>query len=240
MNPYHPYSIFPLGDAGLIIDFGNRIDEAINKKILQLFYQLKNDAHPWITDLVPAYSSLAVYYDLCSVYQKRGEDQTAFETMAVLIEEWMNKQEYLLPQKNRQVEVPVCYAKRFATDIEYITQQKNICIDEIVRLHTSKVYRVFMIGFQPGFAYMGLVDERISVPRKPQPQNVPAGAVGIAGSQTGIYPFDSPGGWQVIGQTPMQLFDKNKTQPVVFQPGDEIKFYSITEDEFANYQTRRT
>ena len=97
-----------------------------------------------------------------------------------------------------------------------------------------------MVGFLPGFAYMGQVDERIAVPRKPEPQNVLAGAVGIAGNQTGIYPLDSPGGWQIIGRTPMRPFDKDKEQPVVFEPGNQIKFYSITEDEFAHYQTGHT
>jgi inhibitor of KinA len=235
MNPYHPYSIFPLGDMGLIIDFGNKIDEGINKKVLQLFHQLKKHSHSCIIDLVPAYSSLAVYYDVCAVYQKRKEDKTAFETMADLVEEWMNEEEQILPQQNRLIEVPVCYSEKFATDIQYISQQKDICVEEIVQLHASKTYRVYMIGFLPGFAYMGPVDDRIAIPRKPQPQNVAAGAVGIAGNQTGIYPLDSPGGWQIIGRTPMKLFNKNKNQPVAFEPGDEIKFYSITEDEFANY-----
>jgi inhibitor of KinA len=240
MNPYQPYSVFPLGDAALLIDFGNRIDEDINKKVLGLFHCLKKKAHPYIIDLIPAYSSLAVYYDVTAAWQKKEKDTTAFETMADLIETLSNTQEQMREEKNRTIDVPVCYAPRFATDIDYIARQKNICVEEIIQLHTAKTYRVYMVGFLPGFAYMGQVDERIAVPRKPEPKNVLAGAVGIAGSQTGIYPLDSPGGWQIIGRTPLKPFDKDKEQPVVFEPGNQIKFYSITEDEFAHYQTGHT
>jgi inhibitor of KinA len=240
MNHYHPYSIFPLGDAALIIDFGNRIDEDINKKLLQLFHQLKNASHPCILGLIPAYSSLAVYYDVLFIHQKKEKDATAFETMADIIEEISGKEELNVDVENRLIEVPVCYAPDFAPDIDFLAQQKNCTVEDIVRLHTAKTYRVYMIGFLPGFAYMGQVDERIAVPRKPQPQNVVAGAVGIAGNQTGIYPLNSPGGWQIIGRTPMKLFNKNNEQPVAFEPGDAIKFYSITENEFANYQTRHS
>ncbi|MGN6164603.1 MAG: 5-oxoprolinase subunit PxpB [Flavisolibacter sp.] len=239
MNPFHPYTVFPLGDAGLIIDFGNIIDEATNKKVLHLFHVLKNSSHPYITDVVPAYSSLAVYYNVIAVCQKKN-DKTAFETMAELIEAIIEKNEEAPSQQIRLIEVPVCYAPKFSTDIQYIAQQKNISVDQIIAIHTSKTYRVYMIGFLPGFAYMGQVDERIVIPRKPEPQNVVAGTVGIAGVQTGIYPLDCPGGWQVIGRTPLQLFDKDREQPILFQPGDEIKFYSITEDEFAHYQARHS
>lgn len=240
MNSFHPYTVFPLGDAGLIIDFGNAIDEETNKKVLHLFQVLKNRSHPYITDVVPAYSSLAVYYNVIAVCQKKLNDNTAFETMVEVIETIIERNDETPHQQMRLIEVPVCYAPKFSTDIEYIAQQKNISVDEIIHLHTSKTYRVYMIGFLPGFAYMGQVDERLVIPRKPEPQNVVAGTVGIAGVQTGIYPLDCPGGWQVIGRTPLQLFDKDMEQPVLFQPGDEIKFYSITEDEFAHYQAGRS
>ena len=106
-------------------------------------------------------------------------------------------------------------------------------------MHIAKPYRVYMIGFLPGFAYMGSVDSRIATPRKNQPRTaVPAGAVGIAGEQTGIYPSVSPGGWNIIGQTPLKLFDAGRTEPVLLQPGDTVHFYSINEDEFNDYQSR--
>jgi inhibitor of KinA len=238
--PFYPYSIFPLGDTALIIDFGNRIDKDINENVLRLFYQLKDGSHPFIIDLIPAYSSLAVYYDVGAVHQKKAEDQTAFEAMVEVVEKLWNHEQEVSLQPKRLIKIPVCYAAPFATDIQCIAEQKSMAVEEIIHLHTCRTYKVYMIGFLPGFSYMGEVDERIAVPRKPQPQNVQAGAVGIAGTQTGIYPLDSPGGWQIIGRTPLRLFDKEREQPVLLQPGDEIQFYSITENEFTRYQARRS
>jgi inhibitor of KinA len=113
---------------------------------------------------------------------------------------------------------------------------KNMTIAEIIQYHSSKIYRVYMIGFLPGFPYMGVLNEKISMPRKEKPVKVKAGSVGIAGIQTGIYPFDSPGGWQIIGKTPLKLFDVKKDQPAYLKPGDLVQFDSITRDEFENYK----
>ena len=233
MNLYHPYTIFPLGDSALIIDFGNTIDPTINTKVLQLFHQLQRVSVSYITDLVPAYSSLAIYYDILAMpYLK---EKTAFEMVAEIVERISSAKHDIIKIESRLMEVPVCYSKQFAPDIQYIAQQKKISVEEIIFLHTSKTYRVYMIGFLPGFSYMGEVDDKIAIPRKAQPQNVMPGAVGIAGTQTGIYPLESPGGWQIIGRTPLKLFEKNRPQPVLFDPGDTVKFFSITEDEFTNY-----
>jgi inhibitor of KinA len=240
MNPYHPYSLFPLGDTALLIDFGNFIDEAVNKKVLHLFHVLKHYSHPFITDLIPGYSSLTVCYNAFYVSQKKTAGATVFETMVETIEQLIKECPDLPPVKNHSIAVPVCYAGKFATDIAYIARENKIDPEEIIYLHSSKVYRVFMIGFLPGFCYMGQVDERISIPRKPKPEPVASGSVGIAGRQTGIYPLPSPGGWQIIGRSPVKAFDKDREQPVLFQSGDEVKFYSITEDEFTHYQAGRT
>jgi inhibitor of KinA len=230
----HPYAIFPLGDRALTVDFGNVIDENINKKVLQLFHQLQKSNFPFIIDVVPAYSSLAVYYDVLYLHQHNGK-QTAFETMAELIESLPIKTDEEQNDK-RLIKIPVCYSDKYALDIEGLAKGKNLSVEEVVRLHTSKIYRVYMLGFLPGFAYMGEVDERIATPRKAEPRtNIVAGSVGIAGKQTGIYPADSPGGWQIIGRTPVQLFNKQQSNPVLFQPGDEVQFYAISEDEFAHY-----
>ena len=236
MNIYHPYTIFPLGDTALTIDFGNLIDEETNKKVFQLFNQLKNKSLSYIFDIIPAYSSVTVYYDLLMLNQKKAEDKTAFETMAEVIETIASEDHDIPIPQQKLIEVPVCYSQKFAWDIEKLANQKNISVDDVIRVHTSKTYRVFMIGFLPGFAYMGEVDDRITMPRRQEPRTIVAeGSVGIAGKQTGIYPFQSPGGWQIIGRTPIRLFNAKNETPVVFQPGDEVKFYSITEDEFTHY-----
>jgi inhibitor of KinA len=237
MNPYQPYSIFPLGDSALTIDFGNIISEDINQKVLGLFHHLKTIEDSTIIDLVPAYSSLTIYYDVASFYHS---EQTAFETMADKLEELFSKASDIPEQKTNFFKIPVCYSKKFAIDIDYLSEQNQLPVEEIIHIHSSKTYKVYMLGFLPGFTYMGEVDDRIAIARKANPVKLFAGAVGIAGKQTGIYPLESPGGWQIIGRTPVKIFNKKNSNPVLFQPGDEVKFYPITEHEFENYQTRRT
>ena len=230
------FTIFPLGDSALTIDFGNKIDDNINYKVLQLFAQLQHFS-PLITDVVPAYSSLTIYYDVAALHT---HEKTAFETVRDMVTPFLEKEQNLT-QKRRQLTIPVCYAKTFAPDIDELAAQKNISVEELIGLHTARTYRVYMIGFLPGFAYMGKVDEKLATPRRQKPRtNVPAGAVGIAGEQTGIYPLLSPGGWNIIGRTPLRLFAADSSEPVFFQPGDEVRFYSITEDEFENYQGRHS
>jgi len=237
MNPYQPYSIFPLGDSALTIDFGNIISEDINKKVLRLFHHLKSINDHTVIDLVPAYSSLTVYYDPASFHHS---EKTAFELMADHLEELFSKNSNIREQTTNYFEIPVCYSKKFALDINYLAAQNDLSTEEIIHIHTSKAYKVYMLGFLPGFTYMGEVDHRIAIARKPGPVKLFAGAVGIAGKQTGIYPLESPGGWQIIGRTPVQVFKKEDKNPVLFQPGDEVKFYRITENEFENYQAGRT
>lgn len=229
------YTIFPLGDAALTVDFGNCIDEGLNANVLRLFGKLQN-LSPHIIDLVPAYASLTVYYDVLSL---RSQGRSAFETMKAMIEPLLHGEESGVALQNRRIAVPVCYAKGFALDLEEVAAQKNLSIEDVIRLHTATVYRVYTIGFLPGFAYLGKVDSRIAAPRKPQPRTaVPAGSVGIAGSQTGIYPLPSPGGWNIIGRTPLKLFDAAREESVLLRPGNEVCFYSITKDAFDDYQRR--
>jgi inhibitor of KinA len=234
----HPYTIFPLGDSALTIDFGNIIDLHTNQKVIGLFHLLKNKAITGIKDIVPAYSSITIYYDVAAFYVKDSE-QTAFDNLAEMIEKITEHEEIPLVQGSRNLELPVCYAPKYALDIELIAEHNKMSVEEIIHIHTSNKYRIYMIGFLPGFAYMGEVDQRIAFPRREEPRTkVAAGSVGIAGRQTGIYPFESPGGWQIIGQTPVPLFHKDNKEPVILSPGDEVSFYSITEDEFTHYQSR--
>jgi len=237
MNAYQPYSIFPLGDSALTIDFGNIISEDINKKVLQLFHHLKAVANKNIVDLVPAYSSLTVYYDVAFLHHS---DKTAFEAITEILEECLSRTLNIPEKQNKYFDIPVCYSKKFGIDLNYLSDQNHLLIEEIIEIHTSKIYKVYMLGFLPGFTYMGEVDQRISIARKPTPVKLLAGAVGIAGRQTGIYPLESPGGWQIIGRTPTKVFRKENKCPVLFYPGDEVKFHSISEDEFENYQAGRT
>ena len=240
MQPALSYQIFPLGDNALCIDFGNLINETINKKVISLFHQLRRDPFDGIIEVTPAYSSLTIYYNILSVYKNVPKEITVFEWMKAKTERFLEQETVIEPEKENQVTIPVCYDKEFAADIDYVAEQKNISPEEIIRIHTAKTYRVYMLGFLPGFTYMGEVDEQISIPRKPVPQTVAAGSVGIAGRQTGIYPLISPGGWQIIGRTPLKMFDKNNEQCTLVKAGDTVQFISISKDEFENIKSRNS
>lgn len=232
MNQLSPYTIFPLGDNALVLDFGNVIDEQINKLVHSIFYQLQNDPIPGMTEAVPGYSSLTIYYDVLFIRNKLDKQSGAYNWIFESLKKYLSTENIETGDPQVLIKIPVCYDKEYGTDLDFIATQNNIPVEEIIYLHSSATYRVYMLGFLPGFTYMGLVDERISSPRKQQPTPVAAGSVGIAGRQTGIYPFKSPGGWQIIGRTPWKLFDKEKVNPVLFKSGDHVQFYSICNDEF--------
>jgi inhibitor of KinA len=235
MNSAIQYRIFPLGDAAITVDFGNVIDEAINKRVLTLFYQLLSDPLTGMIEIVPAYSSVTIYYDVYTTGKMLSGGKTVYEFMVEQMNERLEQSFLETDTASRLINIPVCYEKEFARDIEQLAKEKNLSVDEVIHIHASKQYQVYMLGFLPGFAYMGKVDERIILPRKPQPVTVVAGSVGIAGKQTGIYPLASPGGWQIIGRTPLKLFDVMKEEPTLLKTGDTVQFLSITKNEFENY-----
>jgi len=238
------YRIFPIGDSAVTIDFGNAIDENINSIVIQLFNALKAEPLPGMKETVPAYSSISVYYDLFQLSKTVPSGNTVSGWISQQLEERLQKPVEITEKAPGLVTVPVCYESAFAPDIEHLSKQNNISVDEIIQIHSSKQYRVYMLGFLPGFSYMGETDERIAIPRKSHPQQVEAGSIGIAGRQTGIYPSISPGGWHIIGRTPVKLFDaacsssENNSEEKPFcllQPGDAVQFISISKNEFENY-----
>lgn len=231
---YTDYNIFPLGDSAMTIHFGNLIEEKINKQIIQLFHAIQAAQVVGVTDIIPAYSSLTICYDIVAV-TKHQAGTSAFATMKNKMENLLQREQHTTNQHTRQIQVPVCYADAFAPDKETMMRETHLSFDDIIQIHTSKTYTVYMLGFLPGFAYMGEVDARIAVARKTEPTNVAAGSVGIAGLQTGMYPVTSPGGWQIIGRTPLLLFDTEKEEPTLLQAGDEVQFFSIGEDEYNHY-----
>jgi inhibitor of KinA len=217
-------TIHRLGDSALTIQYGEQIDADTNHAVLLLFEALRRENLPGVKDLIPAYSSLTVVYDPILTRQQSG-NTAAFDFLSNRIGTLLVASADMPATSNRLIEVPVSYEPDVAPDLEYLSQQLQLTTEEIIRLHLSCTYRVFMTGFLPGFAYMGTVDPAIACPRKMQPRIlVPAGSVGIAGLQTGIYPFDSPGGWNIIGRTTMRLFDPDRPDPVLFHPGDTVRF----------------
>jgi inhibitor of KinA len=234
-TPSLSYQLFPLGDSAITVDYGNRIDEALNREVLARYLQFRHQQFPGFIEAVPAYSSLTIYYDPVFIRKLQPEGQTAFEYIRTRITEMLSLAIPVEEKPSRLVRIPVCYDPSLSTDIENLAALKQLSTDELILLHTERIYRVYMMGFLPGFAYMGTVDERISAPRKIKPQPTRAGSVGIAGQQTGIYPLASPGGWQIIGMTPVQLFNRNRKDPTLLQAGDRVQFYSIDKYEFAHY-----
>jgi len=224
-------NISPLGDCAALVNFGNTIDPDINQRVLSLHEALAQSSFNCFIESVPAYASLAVFYDTQKIAKHTNSSPYAFVKNHLLA---MLAQDNIANEAIKSIiNIPVCYDAEFGIDLHYMAEYHRLTINEIISLHTAIVYRVYMIGFMPGFAYMGSVDDRLATPRKNQPRlNVPAGSVGIAGSQTGIYPIDSPGGWQIIGKTPLQLFDTNRKIPSLLAAGDQVQFVSIDKNEF--------
>ena len=238
MNSGPSYIFFPLGDSAITLDYGNIIDESVNRKIIAIFNHLQKNPFPGMIEALPAFSSITVYYDIASL-RKMPKNKSAYEHVKQRLEQELKKNFETSAVPSRIIRIPACYDTEFAPDLATISEVKKLPADEIIRLHTTKNYRVYMLGFLPGFAYMGEVDEAIAMPRLAQPrQKVAAGSIGIAGKQTGIYPLDSPGGWQIIGRTPLKLFEALNKEPTLFMAGDEVQFDSISRDEYENYQSR--
>lgn len=233
---HHPddYQISSLSDRAVLVSFGNVINEGIHQRVLALHQTLQQSAFAGFIESVPAYASLGVFYDAIKV--KAIAEIAPEKFVADYLQQLIGKLTTVQPALPGVIKIPVCYDALFAPDIETLAALHRLSIPEVIHLHSSITYRVYMIGFLPGFAYMGTVDERLVTPRKTAPRpNVPAGSVGIAGAQTGIYPLDSPGGWQIIGRTPIPLFDRYRQQPSLLSPGDQVQFFAINQNEFDAY-----
>jgi len=233
----HKLTTYTLGDSAVTADLGSGISEQLNEKVIAMQQWLA--AHPFegMKELVLAYSSLTVYYDLFTIKKKYQPPVIHKWVEEKLLEAFENSPESMSKQGDLH-HIPVCYETEYANDLESMAVLKQLSREKIIDLHTSKQYRVYMIGFLPGFPYMGEVDPQLIQARKPKPSPVKEGSVGIAGAQTGIYPFNSPGGWNIIGRTPYNLFNAELAKPVWLKPGDLVKFYAIGKEEFESIKSR--
>ncbi len=224
-------TFLPAGDSALLVTLGDRIDLETNRRAHALAARLMHSPLPGLGEAVPGYATLLVYYDpLALSYEQvlawvqarlpsrlgglaaRTVDETSAGTTTGL-------------PTPRRIEVPVIYGGEHGPDLEFVAQHSGLSPEEVIRRHTAHDYPVYLVGFTPGFPYLGGLDETIAVPRLPSPrQRVPAGSVGIAGQQTGIYSVDSPGGWRLIGWTPLKLFDPQRNPPALLAPGDVVRF----------------
>lgn len=220
----------PLGDQAVLISFGNSISQELSRTVYSIYHALRKNTDPSWLDIIPAYASVTVVFDAKPL---AGQSGLTYEVQLKKIKAVVELATETQIKENRKVNIPVCYHPDFAIDSANICKRMKLTEEELIALHTEKSYFVYMIGFLPGFAYMGSVDSHIATPRLDKPRTlVPKGSVGIAGFQTGIYPFDSPGGWNIIGRTPLNIFDLEKEEPVLLQPGDEVHFYAIDKRTF--------
>ncbi|RFC54228.1 5-oxoprolinase subunit PxpB [Brumimicrobium aurantiacum] len=218
-------SISQFGDHGLIIRYSDEIDYKIHLQLDTVTNKVLKKFKKYIEGYSIAYQESAIYFHPEFKIEKKIKKITQFITDIV-------PQEILEDQKEI-IQIPVCYEKPFALDIDELAQEKQIETSKIIDLHTSPIYPVYFIGFAPGFPYLGGMDKQLSFPRKASPRkSVAAGSVGIAGNQTGVYPNASPGGWNIIGRSPLCFFDVTKTQPSLLQAGDLIQFRSIDKKTF--------
>ena len=208
--------IVPLGDSTALVQFGDEIDLKINQGVHTLANLVNTLSLDGVIETVPAYATLLVHYDPLIL---------SFTQMKNHLRAKMAQMEENGSRKLRRVEVPVRYGGEMGPDLEAVASHCGLEVEDVVRIHSERTYTIFMMGFTPGFPYMGKLDDVLITPRLETPRTrVPAGTVAIAGSQTGIYSIDSPGGWQLIGWTPLKLFDPESESAFLFSPGDEVKF----------------
>ncbi len=218
------FGYFPCGDATLIVKAGRDISPATNQLVRKLLYCLDERPLPGVSEVIPSYNELLVCYDPLQT------DCQQLKNQIQLIEPDLDMVELPLPAR---VVIYVCYGGELGPDLSEVARYNGLREEEVVDLHTSVDYPVYMLGFTPGFCYLGGMDKRLSTPRKTTPRiKIPAGSVGIAEAQTGIYPIESPGGWQLIGRTPAELFNPKRENVFLVNPGDIIRFKSITLDVF--------
>lgn len=227
------HRIYQICEYAVTVEMGDSIDPAINDELLRLHGFFSHNPFPGFRESVPAYNTLTVYYDPAEVLLHAKGNNSACETVQATVSRYLNKYTAEPLPATKEMEIPVCYEKEFAPDIEWVARHCKLSTEELIRLHTGTVYRVYFIGFIPGFPYLGITDTLLEVPRKANPSlSVPAGSVALAGRQTGIYPFAIPGGWQIIGRTPCKMFDKQNPPYCFLQPGYQVRFRAITAAEF--------
>jgi inhibitor of KinA len=228
------WEVFALGDHAFVFSLDAKMDPVIVQSITAFANFIKLKKVEGILDIIPSYHTLTIVYDIIIFSKNKlsiSEHLISFCTQ--LLTEYSEQQKNDLLYQKSIIHVPVCYDIEFGIDLQNLSITKYLSKEEIISIHTSTIYEVYSIGFLPGFTYMGMVNEKIQMPRHEKPRmNVIAGSVGIAGLQTGIYPSNSPGGWQIIGRTPWNIFDANENVLAKFKVGDLVQFYAIEKNEF--------
>lgn len=224
--------IVALGDAAVLAEFSDTLDLAVNARIQQLAEAIRRRRVEWISDVVPALGSLALHFDP----ERYLLLIPPLEAATALIKDCLSRRLPDLSDLVRTVEVPVCHDAAFGPDLQEVADRCRLSSEEVIRRHCASPHRVLMVGFAPGHPYIGGLDEKLSVPRRTTPRpSVVAGSIAIANSQSVVYPFTISGGWNVIGRTPLSIFDSKREPPALMAPGDRVKFTAISREEFDRY-----
>jgi inhibitor of KinA len=229
--------ILPLGDEALVVEMGDAIDAPTRRRVHQAWHALQAASLPGVSELVPAYTTVTLYYDPAALLDSGADAGALFDHLEARVRSVLGATEpgaeSAVPAA-RTHDIPVCYGAAFALDLEEVSRRTGLPSAEVIRLHHEAEYEVHLIGFSPGFPYLGGLPGSLQVPRRALPRpTVPAGSVAIAGAQAGIYPQPTPGGWNILGRTPLRLFRPDALPPSLLAPGDRVRFHPISEAEFA-------
>lgn len=218
------------GETGVVIELSDKIDPEINSKVHALAQRIEMELAGSVDAVVPTYRSLLVLFDPLQMTRQEIIDKINNSYQTILRETHKN-------QTGKVVVIPVLYGGEMGPDLEFVAKHNNVSVEEVVSIHTSVSYRIYMMGFTPGFPYLGGMSEKIAAPRLATPRKeIPAGSVGIAGTQTGLYPLVSPGGWQLIGRTPLKVFMPGSSDPFLYKAGDFLQFESVSATEFSRIE----
>lgn len=237
MNENFDFEIFPLGETAIVVELGRRINEVTHRKVQALSSHIENNPFADMVEIVPAYTTVTIFYDpmklcdpLTGEHWQQGNSciRSPYEIISSMIQRVVTNMDLTVDRPPRVIHIPVCYGGKLGPDLDAVAAHNGLTSDEVIKIHSAQDYLVYIVGFAPGFPYLGGMFERIATPRRSSPRlTIEAGTVGIGGIQTGIYPISTPGGWQLIGRTPIRLFRPEKRSPSLLKVGDIVRFQPI-------------
>ena len=224
-------SFSPLGDQAIVIELGQEINEQTEQQVRKMSALLESRPPEWMIEYIPAFTTVSIFYNPILA---------TYESVKTQLAQLLTQLSENLPVKSRTIEIPVCYGGEFGPDLEFVAQYNKLTPREVIEIHTAGTYSVHMIGFAPGFPFIGGMSEKIAAPRRESPRlRIPERTVGIAGIQTGVYPIETPGGWQLIGRTPLRLFRPDHDIPSLLRAGDKVVFREITPKDYYAWEGDR-